>query len=203
MTLPSDTEIGPELLTRARAAIAQHLGRLVPTPERTPRWLSERAACFVTLKKDGDLRGCVGSIRAQRSLGEDLDINAVAAAARDPRFPPVTADELPDLEIEVSLLSEPEFVEFKDEAELARKLRPGQDGVILFSGCRSATFLPQVWEQLPDPAAFLAALKHKAGLAADRPAPNLMAATYTVRKWSESDAAATLNARHTTEQVPT
>lgn len=203
MTLPPDTEVGPELLTRARAAIAKHLGCLAPTLALTPPWLSDRGACFVTLKKDGELRGCIGSVRAQRSLGEDLDINAVAAAIRDPRFPPVTADELPELEIEVSLLSEPEFVEFKDEAELARKLRPGQDGVILFSGCRTATFLPQVWEQLPDPAAFLAALKHKAGLASDRPAPNLMAATYTVRKWSESDAAATLNAPHSTAQVPT
>lgn len=203
MTLPPDTEVGPELLARARAAIAQHLGCPVATPERTPPWLSERAACFVTLKKNGDLRGCIGSVRAQRSLGEDLAINAVAAATRDPRFPPVTADELPALEIEVSLLSEPGFVEFEDETALARKLRPGQDGVILFSGCRSATFLPQVWEQLPDPAAFLAALKHKAGLAADRPAPSLMAATYTVRKWSETDAAAKRNDPHTTEQVPT
>ncbi|NMF87557.1 AmmeMemoRadiSam system protein A [Aromatoleum petrolei] len=184
MPLPPDTELGQILLARARHAIAHELGAERCPPNGDPR-LGERGATFVTIKRGGDLRGCIGSVRAQRSLGEDVVINAVGAATRDPRFPPMSRDELDKVDIEVSLLSSPEFVEFADESDLMGKLRPGVDGVLLFSGCRSATFLPQVWEQLPEPQMFLAALKQKAGLAPDRPAPNLMAATYTVRKWKE------------------
>lgn len=184
MPLPPDTELGAILLGRARHAIAHELGTAGTAPADDPR-LAERGATFVTLKRNGDLRGCIGSVRAQRSLGEDVVLNAVGAAMRDPRFPPLTRDELGKVSIEVSLLSSPEFVEFSGEDELAEKLRPGIDGVLLFSGCRSATFLPQVWEQLPEPRMFLAALKQKAGLAPDRPASSLMAATYTVRKWKE------------------
>lgn len=185
MPLPPDTELGEILLARARHAIAHELGAEPLPPAEDPR-LAERAATFVTLKRRGELRGCIGSVRPQRSLGEDVVMNAVGAAVRDPRFPPMTRDELDDVEVEVSLLTPPEFVEFANEEELLGKLRVGVDGLILFSGCRSATFLPQVWEQLGDPASFVAALKRKAGLPPDRPAPNLMAATYQVRKWKEA-----------------
>lgn len=182
-----DTEFGAALLALARQAIAHDLG-VAPKPVigDDPR-LHERGACFVTLKLDGELRGCVGSLRRSRPLGEDVIANAVAAAARDPRFPPLQADELAAVHIEVSLLSEPAFIEFGTEAELLSQLRPREDGLILFAGCRSATFLPQVWEQLPEPQRFLAALKHKAGMPADRPVDGLMAARYTVRKWKEAE----------------
>lgn len=185
MTQPTDIEMGRTLLSRARCAIERHLGAAERHTEDAP-WLADKGATFVTLMLNGELRGCIGSIRPQRTLADDIDANAVAAATTDPRFPPVSADELPLLEIQVSLLSEPEFLTFSDERDLATRLKPGTDGVILFSGCRSATFLPQVWEQLPDPVLFLAALKRKMGLDPEREAKNLMAATYTVRKWSES-----------------
>lgn len=184
MTALSDTELGRRLLRLARQAIGHHLG-LCAAPPRDDPLLAFRAATFVTLHLDGNLRGCMGSVRAQRPLAEDITENALAAAFRDPRFPPVTAGEYGRLHVEVSLLSEPTFLEFGDEDELAGMLEPGRHGVLLFSGCRSATFLPQVWEHLHDPRTFLAALKEKAGLDPLGPAPNLMAATYTVRKWTE------------------
>ena len=183
-------ELGDALLGLARAAIAHHLGRgprpLVPDDAR----LRARGATFVTLTEDGELRGCIGSLRRSRPLGEDVIANAVAAASEDPRFEPLQADELDKVGVEVSLLSEPEYLELADEDALLAQLRPHEDGLILFSGCRSATFLPQVWEQLPAPRDFLAALKRKAGLTPDRPVPGLMAARYQVRKWKETRAEA-------------
>lgn len=183
---PVTTDLGSTLLKLAREAIAHHLG--LGEPPRTdddPR-LHERGATFVTLTLDGELRGCIGSLRRQRKLGEDVITNAVAAAFKDPRFPPLSRQEFDDVHVEVSLLSEPEFIEFSDEADLLGKLRPHQDGLILFAGCGSATFLPQVWEQLPEPRAFLAALKRKAGMPQDRPVDGLMAARYAVDKWEEA-----------------
>lgn len=185
MPLPPDTELGDILLARARHAIAHTLGATRDAPAYDPR-LIERAATFITLMRTGELRGCIGSVRAQRTLAEDVVFNAVGAATRDPRFSPLTRDELYEVSVEVSLLSATQFLEFSGEIELMSQLRPGIDGLMLFAGCRSATFLPQVWDQLPEPQMFLAALKQKAGLAPDRPAKNLMAATYTVRKWKES-----------------
>lgn len=182
-TLP-DTELGQTLLAHARRALERHLG-LTDEPLADDERLGQRAATFVTLKRHDELRGCIGSLRPQRALGEDVALNAVAAATRDTRFLPVSADELNDIRIEVSLLSEPQFLEFADETDLLRQLRPGVDGLILSGNCRSATFLPQVWEQLPEPREFVAALKRKAGLAPDHPIGNLLVATYTVRKWGE------------------
>jgi uncharacterized protein len=187
MTALSDTELGSRLLCLARQAIGHHLG-LCAAPSRDDPLLAQRAATFVTLHLGGKLRGCMGSVRAARPLGEDVTENAVAAAFRDPRFPPVTEAEYGRLQVEVSLLSEPTFLEFGSEDELADMLEPGKHGVFLFSACRSATFLPQVWEHLSDPRTFLAALKEKAGLDPLGPASSLMAATYTVRKWAEPDA---------------
>lgn len=184
MPLPPDTELGALLVARARAAIAQHFSGDAPLGTE-PR-LAERGACFVTLTREGALRGCVGSVRAQRPLGEDVALNAVAAATRDTRFDPIGHDELNVLRIEVSLLSEPRFLDFRDEAGLLEQVRAGVDGLMLFAGCRNAVFLPQVWEQLPQPDMFLAALKQKAGLSPQRAADDLMAAAFTVRKWSEA-----------------
>ncbi|ATE60246.1 AmmeMemoRadiSam system protein A [Thauera sinica] len=180
------TDLGATLLTLARQAIAHHLG-LGPAPliSDDPR-LHARGATFVTLTLDGELRGCIGSLRRQRPLGEDVVANAVAAASEDPRFAPLPAGEFDDVHVGVSLLSEPEFIDFTDEADLLRQLRPHHDGLILFSGCGSATFLPQVWEQLPEPRNFLAALKRKAGMPAERPVDGLMAARYAVEKWEEA-----------------
>lgn len=181
------TELGQRLPTLARAAIAAHLaGKPAPAVPDEPL-LKANGASFVTLTLDGELRGCIGSLRPQRPLGEDILRNAVAAANEDPRFPPLPAEALAGTRVEVSVLSEAEFLDFTDEADLLRQLVPGEHGLILFSGCRGTTFLPQVWTQLPIPADFLAALKRKAGLSPDRPAPNAMAARYTVSKWSEGD----------------
>jgi len=189
MTAFSDTELGSRLLCLARQVIGHQLG-LCAAPSRDDPLLAFRAATFVTLHLDGNLRGCMGSVRAQRPLAEDVTENALAAAFRDPRFSPVTAGEYERLHVEVSLLSEPAFLEFGNEDELAEMIEPGKHGVLLFAGCRSATFLPQVWEHLRDPRTFLAALKEKAGLDPLGPAPNLIVATYTVRKWAEPDARA-------------
>jgi len=183
MLMLPDTELGPLLLGRARESITQRL-QDGSTLAGDPR-LDGPGATFVTLTRDGDLRGCVGSVRAQRPLGEDVATNAVAAAMRDTRFAPVTRAELNDLRVEVSLLSDPQFLEFASEDELLQQLRPEVDGLMLFAGCRSAVFLPQVWTQLREPSLFLATLKEKAGVAAGRPADTLMAAAFTVRKWKE------------------
>lgn len=181
MLLLPDTELGPTLLDRARHAIEHELGLKDVSPAEDPR-LASRGATFVTLRAEGELRGCIGSVRAQRALGDDIVINAIAAATRDPRFLPVGVYELNDIRVEVSLLSEPQFLDFAGEDDLLGQLRPGIDGLMLFGGCRSATFLPQVWEQLPDPRDFLDALLRKGGI---RSMQNVMAASYTVRKWQE------------------
>ncbi|MHB1372730.1 MAG: AmmeMemoRadiSam system protein A [Thauera sp.] len=183
----SDIDFGTTLLKLARQAIAHRLERgPAPVVPDDPR-LHEKGATFITLTRDGALRGCIGSLRRSRQLGEDVIANAVSAAMEDPRFPPLTAGELDAIAIEVSVLSEPEFLDFFGEEELLAQLRPGEDGLIIFSGCRSATFLPQVWEQLPEPRQFLAALKHKAGLPTNREVVELMAARYHVQKWKETE----------------
>ncbi|ENO87900.1 AmmeMemoRadiSam system protein A [Thauera linaloolentis] len=179
----SGTEPGPLLLRLAREAIAHHLG-LGPAPEAGSHpCLAERGATFVTLTVDGQMRGSIGSVRRTRPLGADVIANAVAAASQDPRFRPLDGSEFTRLEIEVCLLDEPEFIDFSDEADLLRRLRPHEDGVILFSGCRGTTLLPGMWAQLPRPELFLAALKEKAGIPIERPVDGLMAARYGVRTW--------------------
>lgn len=179
-----DEDLGQLLLGQARQAINAALGQPSPPASQDPR-LAERGATFVTLTVDGELRGCIGSLNAHRALGDDVRDNAVAAALRDSRFAPLAADELPHIRIEVSLLTEPDFIDFKDEADALAQLEPGRDGVILFNGCQKATFLPQVWEQLPERRAFMAALKQKARLPVDFWSPNIMLARYHVNKWKE------------------
>ena len=184
------------LPTLARNALAAHFG----LPERAafpqedflrgavnPEILQKPGACFVTLTRDGALRGCIGSLEACRPLLDDLRSNALAAALRDPRFPPLTAAELPDVDIEVSVLGTPQALVFSSEAEALSRLRPGIDGVILTAGGSRATFLPQVWEQLPDPAEFIGRLKQKAGLPASYWGPDIRLATYPVRAIHEAN----------------
>jgi AmmeMemoRadiSam system protein A len=178
-----DAALGARLLARARAAIAHGLG-LGPAPQDDPA-LSDRGATFVTLTLDGQLRGCIGSLKPYRALAEDVAANARAAAFDDPRFAPLSVAQWPRLRVEVSLLGSAQFIEARDEATVLAHLRPGEDGVIFFDGCRKSTFLPQVWEQIPEPRAFLAALKQKAGLPPDYWSNSVMVATYPVRKWRE------------------
>ena len=179
-----DNALGVTLLISARNAIAGEFG-IAPQPEPDHPALREPGATFVTLTLDGELRGCIGSLNAHRPLGQDVRDNAVSAALRDPRFPPLTAAEFASVQVEVSLLTEPDFIEFRDEADALAQLVPGRDGVIFFNGCQRATFLPQVWEQLPEPRQFMAALKQKARLPVDFWGPNVMIARYQVRKWHE------------------
>jgi hypothetical protein len=178
-------DLGPALLLRARNAIAAELGQPVRSEPDHPA-LTSAGATFVTLTQAGDLRGCIGSLEAHRPLERDVRANAVAAAFRDPRFPPLTLAELPRTRVEVSLLTPPQAMNFSDEADALRQLRPNIDGVILIAGHRRSTFLPQVWEQLPEPRMFMAHLKQKAGLPADWWSTEVKLQRYEVRKWKEA-----------------
>lgn len=155
------------LLKTARAMITFSL---LPESDMPPRSaddfpaLLEKRGCFVTLHKKGALRGCIGTIEPINPLFSCVKDNAVNAAFGDPRFSSVTAEELPDIEIEISVLTVPEALPFSDGEDLKGKLVPGVHGVILSQGRRSSTFLPQVWEQLPDKESFLTHLCMKAGL---------------------------------------
>lgn len=146
-------------------------------------WLEQPAATFVTLRLAGDLRGCIGTLEARRPLGEDVQENARAAAYHDPRFPPLDSHEVEALEVEVSVLSKHEPLVAASEREALATLRPGVDGIVLEFGDRRATFLPQVWEGLPDPLAFLSQLRLKADLPARFWHPHLRLSRYTVEKY--------------------
>lgn len=125
--------------------------------------LLEKGASFVTLTIRGDLRGCIGALEAYQPLADDVREHAVSAAMDDPRFPPVSESELSGIHIEVSRLTAPQELEYSTGEDLMRKLRPHIDGVILKHGFHKATFLPQVWEKIPDPAEFLDQLCYKMG----------------------------------------
>lgn len=128
----------------------------------SPR-LRQPGASFVTLTSHGELRGCIGALEASQPLVEDVRQHAVAAALEDFRFPPVHPEELPFIKIEISRLTTPELLEYRDAEDLLRQLRPGVDGVVLMDGLRRATFLPQVWEKVPEPEIFLGMLCRKMG----------------------------------------
>lgn len=180
------TDAGVPLLPIARASIGTALGRSLVADEGAP-WLQESAACFVTLTQGGELRGCIGSLEARRSLLADVKANALAAAFHDPRFAPLTERELDYTQIEVSVLSAPQAFYVSDEADALMQLRPLVDGVVFEYGHHRSTFLPQVWEQLPKPAEFLAQLKRKAGLPGNFWAGGVRLQRYTVLKWTESE----------------
>lgn len=181
-SLPDDA--GSVLLALARAAIAGEIGLNHPAQEDLP-WLRQLGACFITLKRDGKLRGCIGTLRAHRPLVEDVKVNAAGAAFRDPRFPPLSAEEYAAIALEISVLSALEPMRFSDEADALRQLRAGVDGVVFQFGRHSGTFLPQVWEDIREPADFLAHLKYKAGLPPDFWDGEVRLSRYTVRKWRE------------------
>ncbi len=177
---------GEILLPIARASIAGVFGQALEADEDAI-WLQEQAACFVTLTQQGQLRGCIGTLEAHRSLLEDIKHNAQAAAFKDSRFSPLTNDELNDTEIEVSLLSPMQALVFSNEQEAQAQLQPGIDGVVFEFGHYRSTFLPQVWQQLPDVEVFMAQLKHKAGLTPDFWEDQVKLSRYTVSKWKECE----------------
>jgi AmmeMemoRadiSam system protein A len=178
-------EKGRVLIAIARATISRTLGREMITDE-SAEWLNEPGACFVTLTQHGNLRGCIGSLEAHRPLLQDIKANAYAAAFRDPRFTPLSLAELDDTEVEISLLSPMQPMTFRDERDALAQLRPGIDGVVFECSGHRSTFLPQVWEQLPEVGIFMGQLKRKAGLPTDYWAPDVKLARYTVDKWKES-----------------
>lgn len=179
-----DDELGTALLVRARNAIAGRLG-IAPRPAPDHPALVRPGATFVTLTQNGQLRGCIGSLEAWRPLGEDVQANAQAAAFRDPRFAPLAADELDCTRVEVSLLTPAVPFEFTDEADAVGRLRPGIDGMIFECHGRRGTFLPQVWDSLPDPHQFFAHLKQKAGFPPGFWSPDVKLYRYEVQKWKE------------------
>jgi len=183
-------EQGKILLQIARTAISRALR--VPSTSITGvdvnmPWLSQPGATFVTLTQWGELRGCIGSLQACDPLIEDVSNNAVSAALYDPRFSPLATDELDTVSLEVSLLSELQPLGFTSEADALAQLRPDIDGIVFEYGPYRSTFLPQVWESLPQPQQFLARLKSKARLSEDFWAEDVKLSRYTVSKWCETD----------------
>jgi AmmeMemoRadiSam system protein A len=182
-------EEGRLLLHVARQTIEQELFvRKEPKKSDSdlPPKFSEHRGTFVTLTMGGNLRGCIGHIIPQESLIEGIKVNAINAAFRDPRFPSLTKEEWKKVEIEVSILTDPKPLSYSDANDLLKKLRPGIDGVIIKKGSHQATFLPQVWEQLPSKEKFLNHLCFKAGL--DRDAwrkGDLEVSTYQVQAFEE------------------
>ena len=158
------------LLDIAWSSIRHGLEQNTPlklNPKDYPADLQVHSACFVTLSLQGELRGCIGHLEAQMPLAADVAENAFSAAFRDPRFPPLSERELKKLEIHISILTPSEPMQFDSEADLLGKIKPGIDGLILVEGRHRGTFLPAVWESLPDPDSFLRHLKQKAGLPDD------------------------------------
>ncbi len=151
---------------------------MAPEPSGYPAPLRELRAAFVTLHSGEGLRGCIGSVEARRSLVADVARNAYAAAFEDPRFPPLAASERAAIEIKLEILTPPEPLSFDSEEDLLARLEPGRDGLMLEAGSRRGTFLPTVWESLPDPSAFWANLKRKAGLPADFFSPEMVVRRY-------------------------
>ncbi len=185
---------GRTLLELARAALKSELS---DDQSQLPADLQERLrdpafdqklGTFVTLHLKGSLRGCIGSLEGTEPLRDNVHKNAINAAFRDPRFPPLGPNELPEVDIEVSVLTSPSALEFSSPRELTEKLRPGVDGVILKKGLAQSTFLPQVWEQLPQPEAFLSNLCQKAGLSFDAwEKEEVQILTYQVQSFAEKE----------------
>ncbi len=178
---------GKVLIPIARATISNALGKTYGATNEDLPWLHEKGASFVTLTQNQNLRGCIGTLEAHRPLLIDVKANAKAAAFRDPRFSPLTVHELDSTEIEISLLSAMQPLVFSGERDALAQLQPGVDGVVFEFGHYRSTFLPQVWEQLPDADVFMAHLKHKAGLQPGFWDEEVKLYRYTVNKWKEKD----------------
>ena len=161
---------GADLLRLARASIEYGLEHDKPVPvdlDGLPMELMEPAATFTTLRLDRQLRGCCGTLEAAHPLAMDVARSAFQAAFRDLRFQPLARDEFGRIRLEVSVLSPLEEMPVASEADLLNRLAPGTDGLVIVEGVRRATFLPKVWDSLPEPRQFLAALKTKCGLPED------------------------------------
>lgn len=169
--------------------VALTAGRFIPpwASLATSDRLAARAASFVTLYWRSELRGCRGTLEAERPLSNDVWHNAWSSAFDDPRFEPLRPDEWPDIRIGISVLSAMEPLAPASESALLASLRPGMDGLVIAYGSQRATFLPVVWEQLPDRSAFLCQLKRKAGLSADFWSPELKAWRYTTESFGAGD----------------
>lgn len=180
---PSDSSSAiRDLAVRATAhAVRSGSAKAVSLAEQ-PRRLQEAGACFVTLRRDGELRGCVGELEVTRPLAVSIAENACRAALHDRRFRPVGVDELPELDVHVSVLGPLSPLEVHTRAELLDALHPGVDGVVLAEGGRRATFLPAVWESLPEPEEFVSALERKAGLPPGGWTPERRVFTYQVEE---------------------
>jgi AmmeMemoRadiSam system protein B/AmmeMemoRadiSam system protein A len=185
---PLPDDVGPALVRLARASIEHGLASGKPAAASAaghPPALAAPGAVFVTLKRGGALRGCIGSPTAWRPLIEDVAENAFRAAFKDPRFPPLRREELAGLDLSVSLLTPPEPMTFKDEADFMAQLRAGIDGLIIEDQGRRALFLPSVWEQLPDKSAFMGHLKLKAGLPQNHWSPTFKASRFQALQFKE------------------
>lgn len=180
-----DTELGALLLRLARAAIGERLGQPAAASASHAR-LHEPGATFITLTQQGNLRGCIGSLEAHRPLAQDVRENALAAAFRDPRFSPLAVEEFEFTSVEVSLLTPAVPLAFGSEADFMAQLRPGVDGIVFQYGRHRSTFLPQVWESLPEPQQFMQQLKRKAGLPPNFWHEEVSIARYEVTKWKEA-----------------
>lgn len=179
-------EQGRELTRWARESIREALGGPDAEPPFGP-WCERRGATFITLRaKDGDLHGCVGSLEPRRRLITDVRENALAAAFDDPRALPIELADVDDLAVEVSVLSPLERIPVRDEGDAIAKLARLRGGVVLRFGGRRATFLPQMWERIPDPEEFVAQLKCKASLAADFWSDDMEVWHYTVEKFADA-----------------
>ncbi len=179
-------EQGKELLSLARRTIAGRLGEFDESPPEKRGVFQENRGTFVTLKKKGALRGCIGNIEAVRTIEDGVISNAISAAFHDARFTPLTEDELREVDISISILTPVKELLYSDAEDLCSQLRPNVDGVILRQGRASATFLPQVWEQLPEVDQFLSQLCLKAGLVQDAwKEGTLEISVYQVQSFSE------------------
>ncbi len=181
---------GPTLMGIAAASIEHglaHNGPLKVDPAAYAPELRENGACFITLKRDGILRGCIGSILAHRALAMDAAANGFAAAFRDHRFKGLKEAEVAGLELSISVLSPPSAMTIADEANLLAQLRPGIDGLIIQDKGKRAVFLPSVWEGLPQPETFLHRLKLKAGFAADHWSKTFQASRFIAEEMSAAD----------------
>ena len=179
---------GPVLLGLARDSIEYGFEHRSPLPvrvEELPAALAEPAATFTTLRHSGELRGCCGTLEARQALAADVAHSAFQAAFHDPRFAPLLRDEFQGIDLEVSVLTPMEAMHVSDETDLLEQLQPGVDGLVIVEGGRRATFLPKVWENLPEPGQFIAQLKAKCGLPFDYWSPRLEFLRYRTTTWSE------------------
>jgi uncharacterized protein len=193
MNIPSTTHLAQplrnQLMEVAWRSIRHGLQRQSPLrtdPLDYPEALRVERACFVTLNRNNQLRGCIGHLDAYQPLVVDVAENAFAAAFHDPRFPPLTEPELQHLELHISILTPSEPMLFESEEDLLRQIRPGIDGLILQEGRHRGTFLPSVWESLPDARDFLTHLKQKAGLPPHYWSDNLEVYRYETESFPET-----------------